>query len=480
MKRNEFAKNILKFSIPSIISAFVALCVLPIISRIYPEDEYGYISNFYSFGNLLMGVFLLGLDSAYIRFYNESMHNTNRTGMFLFVTKIGIVTSLISACVIFIFFREKASIYLFNDTSSVGLILIYIYVVFLMLYRMLNINNRFSGKITAYNIQQVSFIIGNRLLFVFAAIFSTKYLPSIIIMLVSTVLVVIASFAFQRNEFLVSIISKFTKMEMLKFALPIMPTTIIVFLNNSIAKLILGEYGFRNDVGILAIATSAANVFSVIPAAFNTYWGAFMYKNYNVEKKLILDVHDFIIVLSITLVLAIFLFQDSLYLLLGASYRGSQPYFMLIMLSPVFLLLSETTVYGIALSKKTKYTLITAIIGCVLNVLLCRILIPINGSLGAAIGIAASSSVIFISRTIIAQRFYRSVANYFTTTVTCIILVVICSLNVFYYNNLMVRIGISVLAIVMVIILYYNAINNFTIKVKTFVYNKFWRGSDEE
>ena len=473
MNKKEFAGNILKFSIPSIISALIALCVLPILTRLYPEAEYGYISNFYSFGNLLMGVFLLGLDSAYIRFFNEPMEDSNRNGMFLYATKVGIITSAIAISVMFVFFREKASVYLFNDTSGVGLVILYAYVVFLILYRMLNINNRFSGKVTAYNMQQVFFIIGNRLLFVIAAIFSTNYIPSIMVMLIFTVLVVVVSTAFQRREFTNSCISKFRKLEMLKFALPIMPTTIIVFLNNSIAKLILGGYGLRDDVGVLAIATSAANVFSIIPTAFNVYWGAFMYKNYTREKKLILEVHDFVIVLSIFLVIGIFLFQDVIYLLLGENYRGSQLYFMLIMLSPIFLFLSETTVYGIALSKKTKYFLITAILGCLFNIMFCRILIPDNGSLGAAVGVAISSSVTFISRTIIAQRFYRSITNYIRTAVSCILLTVICSSNIFLYNSLLVRIIVSALIIVVIICIYHDLINDATVKVKSLFYNKF-------
>ena len=469
MIQNEFAKNILKFSIPSVVTAFVGICVLPIISRIYPEAEYGYINNFNSIGNLMMGVFLLGLDGAYIRFFNEPMTNTNRNGMFLFALKTGVVTSFAAFLVTFLCFKGKVLTYLFNENSSAALCLLYLYVLALIFYRLLNINNRFSEKIAAYNAQQVCFIIGNRLLFVMAAPFSTRFLPSAIIMLVSTAMIVIVSGIFQRREFLNSSISTNAKYEMIKFAIPIMPTTIVVFLNNSIASLILGGYDLRNDVGILAIAMTVANAFSVIPTAFGVYWGPFMYKNYRNEKNFILDVHDWIILLCTVLVLGMLVFQDLIYLLLGPNYRVSQSYFMLIMLSPVFTLLSETTIYGIALAKKPKYTLYTAILGSIINVLLCSLIIPTNGVLGAAIGISVSAMVMFVTRTLIAQRYYRTIRSYMRTMISCILIIMLCILNYFIYNSILLRIFTAFLVSIVMTLLYYKYLRQILIKALNFL-----------
>ena len=91
MTNKEFIKNVLKYSIPTIVSAIIALTVIPIVSRLFPEEEYGYITNYYSFGMLFMGLFLLGFDSAYIRFYNEKYENTNVNGMLLVSAIVGLL-----------------------------------------------------------------------------------------------------------------------------------------------------------------------------------------------------------------------------------------------------------------------------------------------------------------------------------------------------------------------------------------------------
>lgn len=479
MENNTFINKLIKFSVPSIVSALVAICVLPVVSRVFPESEYGYISNFYSIGNLVLGICLLGLDSAYIRFFNEPIKNANRNGMFIFSIKIGFSICSILFILIFIFLRKKTSLYLFNDNSFIGVFLLYLYILVLIMYRMLNINNRFSEKIRIYNAQQVSFILSNRFLFIFSSIFSKHYIPAILIMLISTAAIVFISTLKQYNEFHSPLITNQLKKEMLMFAIPLMPTTIVVFLNNSIAKLILGGHNEWDCVGVLAIATSAANVFNVIPSAFSVYWGAFMYKYYKTEKELICNTHDVIMLLSVILVLGIFNFQDLIYLLLGPNYRSSQSYFMLIMLSPIFALISETTIYGINLSKKTHLTLYTAILGCLVNIVICFNLIPSYKDLGAAIGICFSSFFLFVFRTLLAQKEYRSI-NYFSKSIcSCLFIIFICGINLILYNKLFFRFIFSLFILLILIFLYKNTINSLQKKILISI-NQFMRNKNEK
>ena len=458
MKTEVFIKNCLKFSLPTIVSAIVGVLILPLISRIYPESEYGYISNFYSIGNMLIGIVVLGLDQAYIRFFNEPLKDTTKNGMCIFGMSTGVIVTLFLAAICYLGFSKEVSLYLFNDYEFKGIRLLAVYVISLVFYRFLNINYRFSNNSKAYNIMQVGFILGNRLLFIVAAFYSVEYFLSVVIMTISTILIDVIVFIKQKYIFRSVKITKQAKYQMLRYALPAMPASILVQLNSSLAKLILGGYGHRNEVGILAIATSAANIFSIIPNAFSVYWGAYMYENYRADQERIKNVQDVITLLSIILVIFIILFQDILYMFLGENYRSSQTYFMLIMLSPISLLLSETTAYGISIARKTYWSLIISAIGCLINYSVCQFFIPLIGVYGAAAGIASSAIVILGIRTIISQKFYKSIKNNGRTIIGYLTIIGLCVSNIYLSSRMSMRLLVILVLIILVGIIYSDTI----------------------
>ncbi len=461
MKTREFLSNIAKFSLPTVVSAAIGILVLPLVSRVYPEEEYGYISNFYSVGNMMMGVVLLGLDQAYIRFFNEPPKTTNRSGMFRFSLFTGTAVSLIIVGMLFLFMKEKASQYLFNEKQFTGVLLLAFYVIFLSAYKLLNINCRLLNRAGDYNSMQIGFILGNRFLFVLAALFSKYYLYSVLIMTVSVFLIDIYGFRRQKIELMeTALITNAAKYQMLRYAIPAMPAAVMVLLNNSLAKIILGGFGYRREVGILAIATSAANVFSIIPSAFAVYWSAFMYKYYHTEQERIKKVHDVIMLMSIILIMIILVTQDILYSFLGGDYRSSQPYFMIIMLTPVSTLLIETTGYGIAIAKKTVFMLGISASCLAIVYLTCMFCIPVMGVYGAVIGILLSASLNFAARTLISQHYYISISSGLRTAAAVIMIWGLCIGNLIMYSNMRIRIIGILTALVLALILYRDVIRN--------------------
>ena len=82
MNVNIFIKNIIKYCIPSLVSALVGIVAIPLISHVYPASDYGKINLFYSVGNMILYIVFLGLDSAFIRFYFEQPQGANRKQLF--------------------------------------------------------------------------------------------------------------------------------------------------------------------------------------------------------------------------------------------------------------------------------------------------------------------------------------------------------------------------------------------------------------
>lgn len=459
MNTRDFLSNMMRFSIPTIVSSLIGVFILPLVSRVYPEAEYGYISNYYSIGNLMMGIVTLGLDQAYIRFFNEPPDNTNRNGLFWFSMSVGIIVSIILFSVLNIIGKGEITEYLFNDQSYVVIITLFLYIISLVVYRLLSINLRFSNRAGEYNLMQVCFILGNRLLFVAAALFSTKYIYSACVMLLSTIIVDVYGYIRQKSELCGgALITKKARIEMLRFAIPVMPVAAIILLNNSIAKLVLGGFGFRKEVGVFAIATSAANVFSIVPNAFAVYWGAFMYQHYNEEQERIKRIHNMIMLLSIFLIIGIILCQDILYLFLGVNYRSSKPYFMMIMLSPISMLLLETTGYGINIAKKTGYSFVISVAGALINYIVCKLSIPSIGAYGAAAGVFISSCFSYIARTVISQHFYKSITSWIQTILSSLLIFALCIGNIVLNSNWKCRVIVIIAVLLCIAVLYRNEI----------------------
>ena len=162
--------------------------------------------------------------------------------------------------------------------------------------------------------------------------------------------------------------------------------------------------------------------------------------------------HDVMLFGSLVIVIVIFLFQDILYYFVNGSYKISQSYFMLIMLSPIVSLLCETTSYGIILSNKTKYNLYITLACMIANLGLGYILYPLLNIYSIVIGISFSAVLQFVLKTGIGQCFYKSIHFYPRTIVMFGLIVITCCLNIICYNDLSNRIIISMVVLLIALI----------------------------
>lgn len=446
-----------QFGFASVVSAIIGFLVIPIASRGFPSEEYGRINMFYSTGGILMSLFLLGLDNTYIRFFNEPLKTIDDKKIYSLGIVFSIAFGLIMTVVAFFLFPDTVLTVLFGKTEHKWLIvLLFIYAEAQVILRLQILNSRLQMKPLLYNIKQSLMFFTTRLTFVFSLFFSKSYVPSVAIMTISTVMAAVAISLLDRNKASIHYkkISKSDFRDVISFSLPTMPSAVLTFINNSISKFVLSAYKDFSSIGVLSMATSLANVFSVIPTAFSVYWSAYMYKNYRNEQEMIKKVHDWILLLSILITIGIFLFQDVLYLIIGETYRSSQAYFMVIMLMPIQSLIAETTSYGINISKKTFISLLISIVTCIINFGVSKALIPLYGGLGAAIGIGISSLFALALKSIYGQKYYRSITNAYKSISGVTIIIAVCICNYFVHNDLPLRVLLSILWTGLTIIVY--------------------------
>lgn len=451
MEVKAFLKSVFKFCLPSVFSALVGILVIPIVSRFYPTEEYGKINLFYSMGSIIMSLFLLGWDNAYIRFFHEPMRSINSRQMFGMSVAVVAMTAVTTTAVAYFVFPEQILSYLFDETQRKWLILLLaLYSASQSVLRMQILKSRLEMNAVGYNVRQMLMLFATRLSFVAALFISTSFIPAVVIMTLATTVLSLGIAVFSRDTISMrfSGVKKADVSAVFRFALPTMPNAVITYLNNTISKMVLSGFGAFAAVGIISVASSVSNLFSLIPTAFAIYWSAYMYKNYDKQQAWICKVHDWICILSIVIVLGIYILQDVLYAIVGGEYQASQPYFMIMMLMPIQSLLTETTSYGITIAKKTQHALFISVLTCGMNLLISMLLVPTMNDLGAALGTGVSAVFCMVAKTVMGQKYYVSITNWKKTAGGIVLIIAVCFLNLITYQSVGSRVicGLLILA----------------------------------
>lgn len=451
-----FLRGLAGFSVVPVFTALVTVFVIPVVSNVFPADEYGKINIFYSMGTLLMTGATLGLDNSLIRYYFEPPGGLTSKGIHAIALATGAGVIAVGALLAFAFARDAVSGSLFGEAGPYAVPLLAVYTLALVVFRLLNIDARMRGNARLYNVQSIAQCLVTRVSFVFVAIWSTYYLYSVVAMTVGMLAIAAFCLVLQRNALSLEGCNLTAKgcRTLLAFGVPTMLTSFVLNLNTSVGKLILGGNGLYEAAGVLAIATTLANVFTIIPTAFNTYWSPFMYKNYRDEQPFISHVHDYVMLGSIVIVVLIVLLQDVLFSIVGGEYAACQAYFMLIMLNPIQSLICETTSYGIVLEEHPVWNTALSAAGVAVCAGSTVALAPSLGVYGAVIGVAASSLAIGIGRSVVGQHYYRSVSSPVRTALGCTVVCCLCCLNETMAESWAARTAICGMALVVTALLY--------------------------
>lgn len=196
--------------------------------------------------------------------------------------------------------------------------------------------------------------------------------------------------------------------EMLAFSLPLVPSSVSVILMLSIDRLLINSLLRLDDVGIYGVAyrigTSVGLLMAGIQLALTPHIYA-KYKDSETSRDLARIFRVFC-ALALIGVLALFLFGTYLVEILATSrYLAAAP---LVPVIGAAILLSGMYLFapGLALAKRTATTAALNIAGAILNVLLCLLLIPAWGILGAAAATLSASALLFAANMWISQRLY--------------------------------------------------------------------------
>lgn len=455
----EFIKKLTGFSSAAWISAAISFFSTPIVTRIFIPEELGKVNLFITFLTFFQTICILGLDQAYMRFYNEKMDGVERDKLLSVCLRVNLIVAFFSSAMIIIFTNFISTTIAGENNWKVSVLLILAMFASDIL-RMNSIHSRMQQKVGLYLFQSVAITIIEKLSYIVAVVIAPTHINAILIIVIGYLIVSIIMLIINKKYVFCSVrnVSKEAIKTILKFAVPYLPVLLLSWLNNSIPQLFLRKFVDYSSIGIYSNAVTIANILTILQTGFSVYWSPFAYENYKNNPQRLSRVHKIITLLIILLALFVVIGQDLIYLLLGEDYRASKLFFAFLLFTPVCNTIADTTGIGIMISKKSYLNIVTFICNTTVNVCLCLGLIPIIGISGAAIAAGTSAIMMLGVRTYLGGKYYKIINSYKHIIISIISLYIVAMTNLCFSEIIVIKYSVPLIAILINIIVYKNEI----------------------
>ena len=395
-------RKIAGFAVGPIGGAFLGFIALPLTAWFFSTEDIGRIALLQIVLGFTTMLFSLGLDQAYVREYHEK---ENKSELWKQTTFPGLYLILLVSLILIIH-PYLLSELLFDTQSWLISFLVIVLFIANYLIRFFSLILRMQEKGFLFSMSQIwpkffnIFFLLN-----FVIIYNHHEFIYLLYAQVLSALIACSIFAWNtRHEWLGINNIKIDLNELkplLKFGMPLIVGGLAFWGLNSIDRLFLKVFSDFNELGIYSVATSFAAIAIIVQSIFSTVWAPTVYKwiknNENLDK-----IHDITWYLT-TIIAFIFslvgLFSNLITLVLPEQYNLVQYIVLPALVAPLLYTLSETTVVGIGISRKS-YLSLYASLGAFCSALLFNyILTPKLGALGASISSSLAFLTFFVLRT---------------------------------------------------------------------------------
>lgn len=395
-------RKILSFALGPIGGAALGFITLPLVTWFFSQEDVGRMSMLgvaISFSVLL---YTLGLDQAYVREFHES---ENTPALFKTTIFPGLILLLLSLGVLFSF-GNVISQWLFEIDSLLLSIMVALLMLSNFITRFLSLILRMNEQGLAYSMSQLLpkllliLIIGSYVIFS-----AEKNITNLVLAhLVSTALVFCIYAWNTRKEWLVafkqSIDYSYLK-RLLQFGLPLIFGGLAFWGLTATDRVLIKQLSNFEQLGLYSVSISFAAAATIFQSVFSTIWAPTVYKWAAANEKLenIYKVNRYVLLIVIILFCLAGLFSWIVTWILPKQYDEVRWIVISCLGYPLLYTLSETTVIGIGITRRSSFAMLASVIAFVVNLLGNWWLIPIFGAAGAAVSTCVSFWIFFILRT---------------------------------------------------------------------------------
>lgn len=347
-------------------------------------------------------LFSLGLDQSYVREFHEAV---SKPALLKGAMLPGFLLLLVTVLVLLSFGGKLAS-WLFDVRAWQLSVLVALALVVSYISRFLSLVLRMNERGLAFS---MSLLLPKLLLLVivggYVAVGADKDLTNLVLANTASIAFVCAIYGWNtRAEWLAGMRAKLDIKQlksMLRFGLPLILGGLAFWGLTAIDKLFLRTLASFEELGVYSVSVSFAAAASILQSVFSTVWAPTVYKWASVGTGLE-NVHK-VSRCILALVVIAFCFAGLLSwvvtLFLPSNYIEVQWIVVSCLGYPLLYTLSETTVVGIGITRRSGFAMFAAIIAFSANLVGNWLMIPAFGASGAAVSTCISFWVFFVLRT---------------------------------------------------------------------------------
>ncbi|MFQ1832917.1 lipopolysaccharide biosynthesis protein [Aeromonas veronii] len=408
-------KKVFFFAIGPVGSALLSIVSLPLIAWIFSPENVGKMALFnvvLSFSTLF---FTLGLDQGYVREFHES---NNKPLLLKTAVVPGLILLLVTLTVSLLFGPLLSDI-VFDLKSTTVSWLLAAALLCSFVSRFLSLVLRMNERGLAFSMSQLlpkAFLLIIILSFLLLD-FSKKFEH---LLLANTLAIVFASLIFAWNtrvEWRLSFLKKIDWQQfkkMLNFGFPLILGGLAFWGITSLDRILLSRWSSYSELAIYSVSVNFAAAATIFQSVFSTVWAPMVYKwvsnNEGYDKVTVVSRY------TLLLVVAVFCCAGMLSwvipYLLPTQYSSVQWILVSCLAYPLFYTLSETTVVGIGITRKSAYSMLACILALLVNLACNFFLIPSFGAAGAASSTAISFWAFLVFRTEFSIYVWRSLPRF--------------------------------------------------------------------
>lgn len=450
-----FVTSIFKFSVGTLASIVFYGLYFVITNFFVGKAALGQIGIFVAWSNTLMTLAVVGLDQALMRFFHEPPGGGSKDSLFrhCFYFSVGVLALGMVVGIIF-----ATPIYQGLGFKSYGLWIVpmlFLNAFFLMVARYFNILYRMEMKVRAYTWVFVCMQFFYTLFYLTGAFFPNPDLAMVLFSLGGLGGLAVVLLLIRRKTLRPQLHSQSKGMfrAILPFGFAMAPSAVFVAFTGAVPLSIIGGLMNEDAIGVYRYAYQMSNVVTMVQGGFAAFWTPYVYKNYKTDQPRIFRVHEYINLIILAFFSVLVIFEDVLFWVFR-NYRESMTIFPLLMLSAVFNILTETTVQGNAIARRPIFDTIGIVMSGLINFGLCFALIPRLGLVGAGIAIVIGSAASYVFRTLIAQRFYRTIPYPGKTALALVVAVGLTAAGTVWHGSFLLKGAAGLVAIGVYCLLY--------------------------
>lgn len=395
-------RKIIHFAIGPIGAAALSLITLPFVTWFFSVEDVGRLTMLQVTLGLSVSLFSLGLHQAYVREYHEE----NDKGALLKAAMLPGAALLIFCSVVLVLLPYSISEVFFDIDSGKLTFLLVLGVFSSFLINFLAHIVRMQERGLAFSATQVLprlallIFIGLILLLGLTNSFENLMSMSVLSLISSLTLFL----GLTRRSWLPALQARLNVVlmkKMLRFSLPLLAGSLAYWGLTTMDRFFLRMYSGLEELGVYAVSATLAGAVGVVSTIFSNLWHPMVYKwvKEGADPSRIQRVYENMMIFVALLWSSAGMLSWVLVYFLPAEYKAIEYLIVACISMPLFYMLSETTVVGIGITRKTSFSMFASIAAFVVNALLNYILIPEYGASGAALASVVAFFVFFVLRT---------------------------------------------------------------------------------